>query len=119
LTGHSGGFVARLLRVAFLADGMIAQFDGFDALQELDLDVRPGQRIDWVSDARGLYVSAFRVLKQLDILMLFYLLGEDEFRELLDMKSRNRSCSERRLITCPGQHLIRVTPSLRRGAGAT
>ncbi|MEU7766600.1 trehalose-phosphatase [Nocardia sp. NPDC049190] len=69
-------------------DGVISQFAGYDALAEFDWDGyrrRYGDigRLDRILDAEGDDVNRYRVAKQADVVMLFYLLSADELRELL------------------------------------
>ncbi|MGY2039893.1 trehalose-phosphatase [Nocardia gipuzkoensis] len=79
--------VARRMYVPF-HDGLLSQFEGYDQLAELDWDYyrrRYGdiQRLDRILEAEGDSVNRYRVAKQADVLMLFYLLSADELRELL------------------------------------
>ncbi|WP_038554390.1 trehalose-phosphatase [Nocardia nova] len=69
-------------------DGIISQFAGYDRLAELDWDDyrrRYGDigRLDRLLEAEGDDVNRYRVAKQADVLMLFYLLSADELGELL------------------------------------
>ncbi|WP_067670000.1 trehalose-phosphatase [Nocardia miyunensis] len=79
--------VADLMYVPF-HDGVISQFAGYDHLSELDWPAyrqRYGDigRLDRILEAEGDDVNRYRVAKQADVLMLFYLLSADELRELL------------------------------------
>ncbi|WP_211660750.1 glycosyl hydrolase family 65 protein [Modestobacter muralis] len=77
------------LGVPFLADGVISQFDGYDALAELDWD-RYEQtygnigRLDLILEAEGDTTNRYRLAKQADVLMLIYLLGPDELLAVLN-----------------------------------
>ncbi|MCM6772412.1 trehalose-phosphatase [Nocardia sp. CDC159] len=69
-------------------DGVISQFARYQELAELDWDDytrRYGDigRLDRILEAEGDDVNRYRVAKQADVLMLFYLLSADELRELL------------------------------------
>ncbi len=69
-------------------DGVISQFDGYCELKELDWGDYRGrygdiQRLDRILEAEGDDVNRYRVAKQADVLMLFYLLSAEELRELL------------------------------------
>ncbi len=80
--------VAGLMRVPFLEDGIIAQFQDYDRLEELDWDAyraRYGdiQRLDRILEAEGDTINRYKASKQADVLMLFYLLSSQELRELL------------------------------------
>ncbi len=80
--------VSRRLRVCLIGDGVLAQFDGFDRLEPAERAPLPpdGQheREDWWLLARGDDVNRYQITKQADVLMLFYLLGVDATRALLD-----------------------------------
>lgn len=81
--------VSRRLFVPFLDDGMLAQFDGYGALPDLDLDAyrrRYGDisRLDLLLEAEGDSANRYRVSKQADVLMLFYVLSAEELTEILD-----------------------------------
>lgn len=70
-------------------DGILSQFEGYEHLAELDWDAyrrRHGniQRLDRILEAEGDDVNRYKVSKQADVLMLFYLLSADELRALLD-----------------------------------
>ncbi|WNG79852.1 trehalose-phosphatase [Mycobacterium sp. ITM-2016-00316] len=68
-------------------DGVISQFEGYDELAELDWDSylrRYGriQRLDRILEAENDDVNRYKVSKQADTLMLFYLLSSEELSEL-------------------------------------
>ena len=74
--------------VPFHADGVISQFAGYERLADLDWEgyrARYGdlQRLDRILEAEGDDVNRYKVSKQADVLMLFYLLSADELREVL------------------------------------
>jgi trehalose/maltose hydrolase-like predicted phosphorylase len=79
--------VTRQMFVPF-HDGVISQFEGYEQLSELDWplyhkrynDIR---RLDRILEAEHDSADHYRVSKQADVLMLFYLLSADELRELL------------------------------------
>ncbi|MGH3561679.1 MAG: glycoside hydrolase family 65 protein [Mycobacterium sp.] len=69
-------------------DGVISQFEGYGELAELDWDAyrqRYGNihRLDRILEAERDDVNRYRVSKQADVLMLFYLLSADELRAIL------------------------------------
>lgn len=67
--------VSRRLYLPLLADGRLDQFEGFERLREPPRawfeDDRP--RLDWWLEARGDSADRYRLTKQADVLMLFYL----------------------------------------------
>ncbi|MBJ8346992.1 trehalose-phosphatase [Antrihabitans sp. YC2-6] len=80
--------VSRQLYVPF-HDGVISQFEGYDQLAELDWEKYRGRygeigRLDRILEAEGDDVNLYKVSKQADVKMLFYLLSSDELRELFD-----------------------------------
>lgn len=80
--------ITRRMFVAF-HDGVISQFEGYEALAELDWEAYRAKygniaRLDRILEAEGDDVNAYRVSKQADALMLFYVLSADEVRELLE-----------------------------------
>jgi trehalose/maltose hydrolase-like predicted phosphorylase len=95
--------ISRKLVVPFHDDGIISQFEGYEQLQELDWTLygeRYGniERLDRILDAEGDSVGRYKVSKQADVLMLFYLLTYEELVEVFarlgvvfdeDMLARN------------------------------
>lgn len=81
--------VSRKIYVPFHGDGIISQFEGYDQLEELDWDAyreRYGDihRLDRILEAEGDSPDRYKLSKQPDVLMLFYLLPEDELATLFD-----------------------------------
>jgi len=67
------------LRISLLKNGIPAQFQGYEDLEELDWNHcrdRYGdiQRLDRIPEAEGDTVVRYKASKQVDVLMLFYLL---------------------------------------------
>ncbi|SEQ42579.1 alpha,alpha-trehalase [Faunimonas pinastri] len=78
--------ISTRMRLAFHDDGILSQFQGFEKLRSLPEDMEndpPSQRIDWVLQQRGENVQEFRVCKQADAVMLFWIFPADELREIL------------------------------------
>jgi beta-phosphoglucomutase family hydrolase len=80
--------VSRRLRVPF-HEGVISQFEGYGALQEIDWDAyreRYGNigRMDLILQAEGDSTNRYKLSKQADVLMLFCLFSADELRALFD-----------------------------------
>jgi trehalose/maltose hydrolase-like predicted phosphorylase len=80
--------MSRRMFVPFHGDGIISQFEGYEQLAELDWDAyreRYGprlQRLDRILKAEGDDPNRYKVAKQADTVMLFYLFGEDELAEV-------------------------------------
>ncbi len=80
--------MSRRMFVPFHGDGIISQFEGYEQLAELDWDAyreRYGdgvQRLDRILRAEGDDPNRYKVAKQADTVMLFYLLGQDELAEV-------------------------------------
>jgi trehalose/maltose hydrolase-like predicted phosphorylase len=81
--------VSRRIRLPWLADGILAQFDGYEKLEEFhwaEYAERYGDiaRLDRILEAEGDSTNRYKISKQADVLMLFYLLSADELYELLE-----------------------------------
>jgi alpha,alpha-trehalase len=79
--------IGHKMRVCFRGDGVIEQFEGYDRLEELDwLDYQERygdiQRLDRILEAEGDSTNRYKVSKQADALMIFYLLSPVEVREI-------------------------------------
>lgn len=77
--------VSRNVYLPLHEDGIIEQFDGFGDLKNLDLDSyrrKYGniQRIDRILEREGLDVNNFKVIKQPDVLMLFFLFSQEDLK---------------------------------------
>jgi alpha,alpha-trehalase len=80
--------IARKLTLPFIDGGIIAQFDGYDGLEELDWDgyrAKYGDihRLDRILEAEGDSVNRYKASKQADVLMLFYLFSSSELHDLI------------------------------------
>ncbi len=81
--------ISRLLYVPFHEDGIISQFEGYESLEEFDWagyrekygDIR---RLDRILEAEGDTPNRYKVSKQADVLMLFYLFSAEDLRVLFD-----------------------------------
>jgi alpha,alpha-trehalase len=79
--------IASKLYVSFHRDSIISQFEGYETLAELDWkayrekydDVR---RLDRILEAEGDSVNRYKVSKQADVLMLFYLFSAEELQAI-------------------------------------
>ncbi len=75
--------LSRNLHVPFLPGGLLAQFEGYGDLAELDWDAyrhRYGDigRLDLILEAEDDTTNRYQASKQADVLMLFYLLSAEE-----------------------------------------
>ncbi len=79
--------ISRKMRIAFHDDGIISQFEGYDELKELDWDAyreKYGdiQRLDRILESEGDSPNRYKLSKQADVLMLFYLFSAEELSGL-------------------------------------
>jgi trehalose/maltose hydrolase-like predicted phosphorylase len=80
---HTWQEMGRRMFVPFHADGVISQFEGYEDLEELDWDDlrarhRNIQRLDRILRAEGDDPNRYKVAKQADTVMLFYLFPDAE-----------------------------------------
>ena len=81
--------ISRKLKIAFHDDGIISQFEGYGDLAEFDwvgYGERYGdiQRLDRILEAEGDSPNRYKLSKQADVLMLFYLLSVDELTSIFE-----------------------------------
>jgi alpha,alpha-trehalase len=79
--------ISRRMRLVFHGDGILSQFEGYEALQEFDWDGYRRRyphlyRLDFILEAEGDSTVNYKLSKQPDVLMLFYLFSADELRSL-------------------------------------
>jgi alpha,alpha-trehalase len=79
--------MSRRTFVPFHGDGIISQFEGYDELEELDWDAYRAkygniQRLDRILRAEGDDPNRYKITKQADTVMLFYLFSYEELREI-------------------------------------
>ncbi|HEV2457955.1 MAG TPA: hypothetical protein VGS80_06285, partial [Ktedonobacterales bacterium] len=79
--------LSRKMYVPFLADGVISQYEGWEHLEELDWDAYRRtygniQRLDRILRAEGKDPNRYKVSKQADAVMLFYLFRQDELKQI-------------------------------------
>jgi trehalose/maltose hydrolase-like predicted phosphorylase len=113
--------MSRRTFVPFQDDGIISQFEGYDELEELDWDAYRAkygniQRLDRILRAEGDDPNRYKITKQADTVMLFYLFSYEELREIFgrlgydyrpDTAARNVAYYDRR--TSHGSTLSFVT----------
>jgi trehalose/maltose hydrolase-like predicted phosphorylase len=78
--------ISRRMFVPF-HDGIISQFEGYEHLKELDWEhyrARYGniQRLDLILESENDSTNRYKLNKQADVLMLFYLFSAEELRDL-------------------------------------
>lgn len=79
--------ISQKMRVCFHDGGVISQFEGYENLEEFDWDgyrKKYGdiQRLDRILEAEGDTPNRYKLSKQADVLMLFYLFSYEELSEL-------------------------------------
>jgi trehalose/maltose hydrolase-like predicted phosphorylase len=113
--------MSRRTFVPFHGDGIISQFEGYGELEELDWDAYRAkygniQRLDRILRAEGNDPNRYKITKQADTVMLFFLFSHDELREIFgqlgydyrdDTVTRNVAYYDRR--TSHGSTLSFVT----------
>ena len=81
--------MSRRMFVPFHEDGIISQFEGWDELEELDWDAYRAkygniQRLDRILRAEGDEPDRYKIAKQADTVMLFFLFSDEELREIFE-----------------------------------
>ncbi len=79
--------ISKRLRILFHADGVISQFEGYEQLKEFDWDTYRTKygnigRLDLILQAEGDTTNRYKLSKQADVLMLFYLFSAEELRNI-------------------------------------
>jgi trehalose/maltose hydrolase-like predicted phosphorylase len=79
--------MSRRMFVPFHGDGIISQFEGYEDLDELDWDAYRAkygniQRLDRILRAEGQDPNRYKVTKQADVVMLFFLFRNDVLGEI-------------------------------------
>lgn len=79
--------ISRKMRLVFLEDGVLSQFEGYEKLEELDWEAYRRQhgetmRLDRILEAEDDTPNRYKASKQADVLMLFYLFSTEELSEL-------------------------------------
>jgi trehalose/maltose hydrolase-like predicted phosphorylase len=81
--------MSRRMFVPFHADGIISQFEGYGDLEELDWDAYRAkygniQRLDRILRAEGDDPNRYKIAKQADTVMLFFLFTGEELHEIFE-----------------------------------
>ncbi len=79
--------ISRKMFVPFHDDGIVSQFEGYETLRDLDWPAyrkRYGniQRLDLILEAEDDSPNHYKLSKQADVVMLFYLFSSEELQEL-------------------------------------
>jgi len=79
--------VSRRMRIAFHDEGIISQFEGYEALAEFDWEgyrrkYSDIHRLDRLLEAEGDTPNRYKASKQADVLMLFYLFSSEELKDI-------------------------------------
>jgi len=80
--------IAHKMFVPFHADGIISQFEGYEDLEEFDWEGYRAtydsiERLDRILEAEGDTPNRYKLSKQADVLMLFYLFSAEQLTALL------------------------------------
>ena len=83
------GDISRRMYIPFHDDGIISQFEGYEKLRELDWNAyrtRYGniQRLDLILEGENDSANRYKLSKQADVLMLFYLFSAEELGALFE-----------------------------------
>lgn len=81
--------ISRRMKVPFHGDGIISQFEGYGGLEEFDWEgyrekYADIQRLDRILEAEGDTPNRYKVSKQADVLMLFYLFSFEQLKEIFE-----------------------------------
>ncbi|MDF9797467.1 trehalose/maltose hydrolase-like predicted phosphorylase [Catalinimonas alkaloidigena] len=81
--------ISEQMFIPFIEDGIIEQFEGYAQLKELDWQAYKEkygniQRLDRILESEGDTPNCYKVSKQADVLMLFYLFTSFELKEIFD-----------------------------------
>jgi alpha,alpha-trehalase len=81
--------VSRGMCLVFHDDGIISQFEGYADLEDFDWETYrrrfgPIMRLDRILEAEGDDPNRYKISKQADVLMLFYLFAAEELQEIFD-----------------------------------
>ena len=81
--------ITRKMYIPFIKKGIISQFEGYDDLEEIDWDqyrkkYDDVQRMDRILKAEGDTPNRYKVGKQADVLMLFYLFSVEQLEKIFN-----------------------------------
>ncbi len=115
--------ISKKIKIPFHDDQIISQFEGYEKLKEFDWEgyqkkYKDIQRLDRILEAEGDSPNNYKVSKQADLLMIFYLLSNEELQKLFnqlgyeyseDLAKKNINYYLKR--TCHGSTLSRIVHS--------
>ncbi|MFW5849978.1 MAG: HAD family hydrolase [Spirochaetota bacterium] len=86
--------IVRKMNIVKNEDGVISQFSGYMDLEELDWDEYRHKydnvrRMDRILKAEGDSPDRYKVAKQADVLMMFYLLAPDQVQHVLELMNQD------------------------------
>jgi trehalose-phosphatase len=86
---HRWDEMSRKMYVPFHPDGVVSQFEGYYELEELDWEYyrakhRNIQRLDRILKAEGDDPNRYKIAKQADVVMLFFLFSDEELQTVFD-----------------------------------
>ncbi|HER62652.1 MAG TPA: glycoside hydrolase family 65 protein, partial [Desulfobacteraceae bacterium] len=81
--------ISRKMRIVYHDDGILSQFEGYDDLEEFNWEKYRRKygnihRLDRILEAEEDSPNRYKISKQADVLMLFYLLSADELGQLFE-----------------------------------
>jgi alpha,alpha-trehalase len=81
--------ISRNLVIPFDDDGIISQFEGYETLKEFDWEAHEGkykrtQRLDRILEKEGEDPNCYKIAKQADVLMLFFLFSTEELTAIFE-----------------------------------
>jgi alpha,alpha-trehalase len=79
--------MSRRMKIVFQEDGIISQFEGYEALKEFDWEgykAKYGniQRVDRILEKEGDSANNYKLCKQPDVLMLFYIFSAETLKKM-------------------------------------
>jgi len=105
--------IVKKMKVVIADDCIISQFDGYMKLEELYWDLyrdkyKNIQRLDRILKAEGDTPDRYKVSKQADTLMVFYLLSPGQVKNILDIMGYNH-CSAQQFMENNYEYYIKRT----------
>ena len=81
--------ISRNLIIPFRDDGIISQFEGYETLKEFEWEgyeekYERNQRLDRILEKEGEDPNCYKISKQADVLMLFFLFSTEELTEIFE-----------------------------------